>query len=332
MRRKRREIEVFSLSFLDVVSCGFGAIILLLVISKFAAPLARERAAATMTATIAQVERRTTRDAAQARTVARRIRSAEDEQAVLTAKINSLRREIEAARAQLTLVEARKAKLGGEEKGIEEAREKLSAEMERLARSARPRPRDNVVGGIPVDSEYVIFIIDTSGSMQNYAWPLVGRKMKEILEIYPKVKGIQVMNDMGEFMFSQYAGRWIPDSPARRRAILDTLSSWSPFSNSSPVEGITAAIRRFYAADKKISIYVFGDDFARGATLDSVVETVARLNKAGAGGRRRVRIHAIGFPVLLTKSPGAPGIIRFSALMRRLAEDNGGSFVGLNSL
>ena len=28
-----------------------------------------------------------------------------------------------------------------------------------------------LVGGIPVDSEYVIFVIDTSGSMQRYAWP-----------------------------------------------------------------------------------------------------------------------------------------------------------------
>ena len=32
MKRTRRSIEVFSLSFLDVISCGFGAIVLLLVI------------------------------------------------------------------------------------------------------------------------------------------------------------------------------------------------------------------------------------------------------------------------------------------------------------
>ena len=31
MKIKRRETEVFSLSFLDVICCGFGAIILLLV-------------------------------------------------------------------------------------------------------------------------------------------------------------------------------------------------------------------------------------------------------------------------------------------------------------
>ncbi|NIS78034.1 MAG: VWA domain-containing protein, partial [Deltaproteobacteria bacterium] len=78
-------------------------------------------------------------------------------------------------------------------------------------------------------------IIDTSGSMHNYAWPLVVKKMDETLDIYPKVKGIQVMNDMGQYMFSRYAGKWIPDTPGRRRIILDRLRRWTPFSNSSPV-------------------------------------------------------------------------------------------------
>ena len=34
MKTKRREIEGLSLSFLDVISCGFGALILLLVLTK----------------------------------------------------------------------------------------------------------------------------------------------------------------------------------------------------------------------------------------------------------------------------------------------------------
>ena len=43
MKRRRRETEVFSLSFLDVICCGFGAIILLLVLSEFGQPLVIER-------------------------------------------------------------------------------------------------------------------------------------------------------------------------------------------------------------------------------------------------------------------------------------------------
>lgn len=43
MKRKQRETEIFSLSFLDVICCGFGAIILLLVLSEFGQPLVIEK-------------------------------------------------------------------------------------------------------------------------------------------------------------------------------------------------------------------------------------------------------------------------------------------------
>ena len=39
MKNRRRDIEIFSLSFLDVICCAFGAIILLFVLSKFAEPI-----------------------------------------------------------------------------------------------------------------------------------------------------------------------------------------------------------------------------------------------------------------------------------------------------
>ncbi|MEE8111109.1 MAG: vWA domain-containing protein, partial [Acidobacteriota bacterium] len=213
------------------------------------------------------------------------------------------------------------------------AQQTLTEEMRRLlGRSFRRPPTDNIVGGIPVDSEYVIFIIDTSGSMSNYAWPLVVRKMAQTLDIYPKVKGIQVMNDMGNYMFSRYAGKWIPDTPARRKAILERLRGWSAFSNSSPVEGITQAIRTFAEPGKKISLYVFGDEFT-GGSIDEVVRTVERINRRDAEGNRWVRIHAIGFPVLFTvpRVPEATGI-RFATLMRVLCQENGGTFVGLNGV
>ena len=51
MRRiRRRSAESFSLSFLDCICCGFGAVILLLVLTKIGEPLALE-AALTVAAT-----------------------------------------------------------------------------------------------------------------------------------------------------------------------------------------------------------------------------------------------------------------------------------------
>ena len=183
------------------------------------------------------------------------------------------------------------------------------------------------IGGIPVDSEYIIFVVDTSGSMQENHWDTARKMMQEILDIYPKVKGIQVMDDEGAYMFDGYRGQWIADTPARRKAIMDRFKTWTSFSNSSPVEGLLAAIRTFWSADKKVSIYYFGDDYP-GESIQAVIDQVDRANHSETG-ERRVRIHAIGFPM----PPRAPqfGNVRYTALMRALCERNGGTFVGLQS-
>ena len=111
--------------------------------------------------------------------------------------------------------------------------------------------------------------------------------------------------------------------------ILDRLRNWAPFSNSSPVEGITRAIRTYAAPDKRISLYVFGDEFT-GDSIDRVVETVDRINREDAEGNRMVRIHAVGFPVMFSQRAFSENTgVRFATLMRILCQKNGGAFVGL---
>jgi Skp family chaperone for outer membrane proteins len=330
MKKRRQNIEIFSLSFLDCICCGFGAVILLFVLSKFAEPVVIEKIKENMRTEIVRLE---------------------TELFEIRGETPILNQELTAKKEQLSDAKERLARLQGdlsEVKGrfaaskddakvqniiegrLARARQELTQEMQRLLRT-RPKNITRSVGGIPVDSEYIVFIIDTSGSMQGNAWNLVQKKMRETLEIYPKVKGIQIMNDMGTFLFSQYVGKWIPDTPARRRAIISALGSWNAFSNSSPVEGITAAINLFYSENKKISLYVFGDEFS-GSSVQPVIDAVDRINTATKDGSRRVRIHAVGFPVVMEKTNqrGNTGE-RFATLMRALCQRNGGTFVGLNS-
>lgn len=338
MRRRRRTRrrglpENLSLSFLDAISCGFGAIVLLLVLTKIGEPAAMEQARTDLGSRIAVLERQ--------------IFEIRGDTQVLERRLTTRTRQLSDERERLARLRGDLSRLRGEFAGTQElsevqdtlegrllaARQQLTEEMERLqARQRYRRPPDAPVGGIPVDSEYIIFVIDTSGSMFQNAWPRVLEKMAEVLEIYPRVKGIQVMNDMGQYMFSGYSGRWIPDTPGRRRVILQQLRNWNAFSNSSPVEGITRAIRTFAAPDKKISVYVFGDEFT-GESIQVVLDTVAQINPKDAAGEPRVRIHAVGFPVIFSV-PGVSEVtgIRFATLMRALAEQNHGSFVGLNSV
>ena len=330
-RRPRRSIDIFNMSFLDVVSCGFGAIILLLVIVKVAEPFVLEKIHADLTGLVQRLQEQLKELSGEAEVVNRDLSARREQLSDVRQKLARLQGELSSVHGRY---QASRLDLGAQdaiERQLELALQSLSEEQKRLLGASRRRSAaDARIGGVPVDSEYIIFIIDTSGSMQEHAWALVQQKVREVLDIYPRVKGIQVMNDMGDYMFSQYQGRWITDTPARRRAIMKRLAGWTPFSNSSPVEGIEAAIGRFYAADKKISIYVFGDDFSRGS-IEAVINTVARLNRSDQKGRRRVRIHAVGFPVLFQYAEHTASAVRFAALMRKLAETNGGSFVGLNS-
>jgi len=331
MKKKRVAFETFSLSFLDVVSCGFGAIVLLLVIIKIADPALTDSAAKEIQNSIAQLQNQTRELEKESTSLQTRLEQSNNKQDEIQQKLltltmlhtdlqDQLHRKAIEEDAQQAVIEQ-----------LSSARQRLSEELRRLQATTPPAANDAPIGGVPVDSEYVIFIIDTSGSMQQFAWRGVLRKMDEILKIYPRVKGIQVMNDMGEYMFSRYAGKWIKDSPARRKAILKMLAGWMPFSNSSPVEGVTAAIKRFHATDKKISLYILGDDFSRGS-IQEVVSTIDTINRSLKDGSRRVRIHAVGFPVLFGQPGAELNVSRFAALMRRLAEDNDGSFVGLTRL
>ena len=330
--RRRAAPEGLSLSFLDAVTCGFGAVILLLVLAKIGEPGALEQARLDLDARVAELteqleEIRGEVPRLERRLTGRREQLSEERERVarLQGDLSRLRGEL-AASEQLSEVQDI---LSGR---LLAAQQELPEEMERLQERAAYRPPPEApVAGIPVDSEYVIFVIDTSGSMVSNAWPLMLRKMTEVLDAYPEVKGIQVMNDMGRYMFSGYAGRWIPDTPGRRRVILERLQTWTPFSNSSPVEGIRRAIQTFGRGDERVSIYVLGDEFT-GGSIQEVVEAVDRFNPRDERGRPKVRIHAIGFPVIFS----VDGIseqtgVRFATLMRILTERNGGSFVGLDT-
>jgi hypothetical protein len=310
-RRERRPFEVFSLSFLDCICCGFGAIILLFVLNKMGEPAALERSRQDLSRLLARLEQ---------------------ELYEIRGETSVLNRDLRGREAQLSLDRQKLARLQGDLSSVQgqyQASRELSSVQDIIAgRLLAGAP----VGGIPVDSEYVVFVIDTSGSMQRFAWPAVQRKMAEVLDAYPKLRGIQVMSDMGSYMFSSYAGKWIPDTPARRAAIRERLRSWNPYSNSSPVEGIEAAIRSFWSSERKISIYVFGDEFT-GESIDDVLREIDRLNRADPAGQRKVRIHAIGFPTLFDQSQYPERTqIRFATLMRLVCERNGGAFVALNSL
>ena len=328
-RKKRRGPEEFSLSFLDVICCGFGAVILLLMITKTVEPQIIEASTVNLEGKVAAMQDLVFEIRGETRVLNRDLNAKQEQLSEYDERIAILRGQLASmkSRHDNILVQTNSNDVVTAQLAI--ARQALSAEQKRLL-GDQYKSKNNLIGGIPVDSEYIIFVIDTSGSMFSYSWQRMMDELEATLSIYPRVKGIQIMNDMGKYMFSRYAGKWIPDTPSRRKVMMDNLRNWNVFSNSSPVEGITQAIRTFYDPNKKISVYVFGDEFT-GQSIAEVVDTVDRINRENSNGERLVRIHAVGFPVQFIRAPHLQTTgIRFATLMRELTYRNGGTFVGLN--
>jgi hypothetical protein len=326
--RRRRNIEAFSLSFLDCICCGFGAIILLLVLSKIYEPVVIEEAEENLEQLIALLQEELFNLRGESTILDRELKQVSQDAASTKMELAELQGDLNRIRGQY------EASKQDEEATIDEgelqaARQRLTEEMKRLLPYYRRSDKD-AVAGIPVDSEYIIFVIDTSNSMINYNWGLVQRKLREALDAYPEVKGMQIMNDDGHYMFPEYAGQWIPDTPGRRQAVVSRMRTWYAQSDSNPVDGIQAAIETYWAIDRKISIYVFGDDFAGNVNIDAVVQTIDRRNRVGADGSRRVRIHGVGFPRGFRGGGEIPkSAADFAAVMRVLCDRNGGTFVAL---
>ncbi len=324
--RRERELEVFSLSFLDCICCGFGAIILLIVVSDFRQPVTLEASRRHLQGQVQQLTEQLAVIRGESAVLDRELKGRVIELQREQRRLAHLEGDLTHVRGQYAASHQEGSVNNTLEGELVAAHQRLDAEMERLLKQRLRRMPQNLIGGIPIDSEYVIFIIDTSSSMTDNHWDEAIQVLKEILDIYPRLKGVQILSDRARPMFGRTEGKWLTDTPALRQEMVAGMKGWRVLSESNPVDGIREAIRTYRAADRRISLYVLGDEFT-GDSIQRALDAVAEANRPDATGHRPVRIHAVGFP----EAPGFPSFtsIRFSALMRSMCEENGGAFVGL---
>lgn len=202
--------------------------------------------------------------------------------------------------------------------------ELLSEENQQSLRAATGQARV-----VPADSEYLVFVIDTSGSMfNNPSWGLMLDRIEETVQLYPNLKGIQILNDMGEYL--QYSSRriWINYTDTNLDSLISNLRLWNPYSNSTPIEGIEEAVTNLTVANENISIYVIGDDLQQSnKSIQETIDDIGLINTDPGSGARIARIHSIAFPTIFA----GPERFRQSAddyvaLMLELTQQNGGTF------
>jgi hypothetical protein len=313
MKLKKKVFDIFNLSFLDVISCGFGAVVLLVLISNTAEE-SSQSSLVDVESLLGQVITLENRIDGLAREIDQQKKKNDDQ----LAKSGSLGRAAQTLSQNLGKKEKEEKDLAGDLEGLSLVQSTLQRVS--IAPSTSSTTRDEEVGGIPVDSDHVIFIVDTSGSMLSI-WDRVSRELLNVLSIHPQVKGFQILNDQGKPLISGYSGRWIPDTPKRRKSVMNVFDSWRDASNSSPVEGIETALKRYAKPGQSMAIYVFGDDYS-GSSYDPVIASITKMNTLQQNGKRLAKIHGVGF--LSSFSTG-----RFAILMRELTKRNGGTFLAL---
>jgi hypothetical protein len=293
--RRRIAKEIFGTAFLDVISCALGAVILMILLAK--------------NGDIDIILKSENIDIAPNVPL----------NLALKAEVLKLESEVAIIDQRTRVLATRISTLDGETKS-------LSLEVEDRGKSSPSPSQPNIgtmksiyAGGIPVGREYIIFIIDTSGSM-GANWEKVMSTLTAIMDAHPKVKGLQVISDNGAYLMKGYAKKWIPDSRISRTTALDKLKTWRAWSNSSPVEGLETALKVYASRSDPVSIYVLGDDFT-GKSFEAVTSTINRWNIDRNTGERRAIIHGIGFSWGLGD--------RYATLMREIANQNDGVFIGL---
>ncbi|MEO7412091.1 MAG: hypothetical protein ABIZ81_01935 [Opitutaceae bacterium] len=333
MSFRRRPIVLFSMSFLDCICCGFGAIILLFVLTI-----------GSQTETIRDTRAELLKVIQQSLATLAQFRSEKDELLRTTSSRGSIVDETKKLEVLKALIDDLERQIQNQAAGKQSLLvdvEQIKAEMavrqkkpELVLKNVKPEPV-----GVPVGSNYIAFVIDTSGSMREFntsqLWPIVVRKIEEVLEAYPTVDGIQVLDADGRFILGERGGaQWLSDSPEVREGFKRALRRYDVYSESNPVPGIFRALRVLYDPQNekmKMGIYIFGDEFS--GVADAVLRRLDELNPADDLGNRKVVINAITFPTTIKFdfSMGNTGL-KMANLMREVCYQHGGAFIALQDL
>ena len=239
----RRNREIFSLSFLDIMACSFGAILLIILISNFS----------------------------------------EYEEPDLEA-LNQFRQTEKIKENQ-----AIEANLKNTLSNLRNENTILSEELELVKRIEKEVSN---VGGIKVDADYVIFIIDVSGSMIDCGpWSRVVNQVNQLLDVFPNLKGFNVFTDGGRKIIPS-VDKWLEFNQINKQQ-LGVLVKTPPAisSASNPIVGLKKAISG-YVDKEKVSIFILGDDIL---TTTRIEDEFKSLERVLDGKEDLVSINAISF-------------------------------------
>jgi hypothetical protein len=131
-RKQRRQVDIFNLSFLDVVSCGFGAIILLLVIVRFSEPAVIEKLSVDLTGLVLNLEQELFDIRGETVILNRDLTEQQEQLSIHKEKLARLRGSLSVIEGEFANAQGEAATQAIIEGQLQSAQQSLSAEMRRL--------------------------------------------------------------------------------------------------------------------------------------------------------------------------------------------------------
>lgn len=173
---KRRDSNVFSLSFLDIMSCGFGAVILIFIVIQHGSEATPQEAKLDLLAEVKKIEEQVLDETQQLVLLKNTVKEQEDEIATTEEAIVAILEQIKTLEEQIAALEIDGA---SSEKSIEELKSELQ-ELEEEAASLKSSLNDEsgtdsrsflgagdrqYLSGVHLGGEHILILLDTSASM-----------------------------------------------------------------------------------------------------------------------------------------------------------------------
>ena len=310
-----------SLSFLDVIACAFGAIVLLVLII----PIGERGVPAPvpdLANTLGQLLYNVDDVQRQISTIEHQIDENQGIVDQLSTEVASVdqRSQLLLSTIQSTITETQNVA------GMTEILSEATVTLDQSTGEIEERKTiDSEVAGIPVDAEYVAFVVDTSGSM-GVIKSKVRSVLFNLLDLYPDLKGIQILNDQGRYI--ERAGSWIPDSPSARSRLSRKFRSWAPPSKSDPRLGIRTAIQDLYEEDIRMAVFVLGDDYAS-SNIRPYLRDLDRIIQHKNVQQGKLRVHAVAFSNYSMGGFMVESPVNFIVVMRELTKRYDGVLVAV---
>ena len=333
----RRRVEVFSLSFLDVICCGFGAVILFYTIISAQSGVERTRQAADLAAEVSRLEEEVLQGAKNLVRLRNTLESAESETVSASSRATQLIEELQRRREESFIYDSttlakreRIEQLKAEVKALEESSRRLEASAvvatprAERAGAGRTQASRRYITGLNLKGKRILILFDRSVSMLDEDLVNILRLRNTATSVQLQAPKWRRASDIGAWLISEIpqgsqfqfygfnttaapllpgtAGEWLSGADeAVRQSLLEALVTLTPAGGTSLINALQAT-RSLRIPPDQIILITDGLP-TQGATPPAVrrfVDAAARarlFDEAVRGVNRNVPVDVILLPM-----------------------------------